>query len=262
MGHIANSIKRILPERAKRKLRRVEDYVRRSYLGHTNSLILENRYGVKFILDPWNHNPIRWQIQEDLYSKEFEAIRKLVKKGGLVFDVGANNGFISAFLSKTVGSEGRVYSFEPNPEARAEFRKNIALNESENITLVSTALTSRIGTAQLYCVNNHRLSSLSPVSNTNYGENRTVSVITDTIDNYCAQNHIAHIDFFKIDVEGFEYEVLVGAEHMLKSHSITAIQFEMWERNEKLLGLLRENGYEVDYTRTNASNYYACINNE
>ncbi|HYF12700.1 MAG TPA: FkbM family methyltransferase [Candidatus Paceibacterota bacterium] len=256
--YISDSIKRIISEPTKRRLRRIEDYIRRYRFGHTRPVVLEDAFGIKFILTPQNHNPLRWQLQSGTYVREFDTIRKIVKKNDLVFDVGANNGFLTVFLSKCVGSGGKVYSFEPNPEARKEFKKNIALNELENVNLSPSALSSQVGTTQLnYVPDNHRLSSLAPISNTHYGENKTMVVGTDTIDNYCAQNHIDRIDFLKIDVEGLEYEVLWGAQRMLKSHAIAAVQFEMWERNEKLLNLLYESGYEIDYSYTNSSNYYA-----
>jgi hypothetical protein len=51
----------------------------------------------------------------------------------------------------------------------------------------------------------------------------------DTIDNYCTQKNIAHIDFLKIDVEGFELNVLKGAKKMLENNAIEFIQFEFGE---------------------------------
>src|SRR5258708_4255396 len=129
-------LKQIIPESTKRSLRRIEDYVRRYRLGHTEGVILEDSYGVKFILYPHDRNPIRWQLEAGTNKKEFDAIQKILKKGDFVFDVGANIGLLSVFMAKRVGSSGKVYAFEPHPGTRKELQKTIALNEVENIMIV------------------------------------------------------------------------------------------------------------------------------
>jgi len=158
-----------------------------------------------------------------------------------------------------VGVKGRVYSFEPHPGTRKELAKVLALNELENVTVVPCALSSKTGAVTLYYVGNHKLSSLAPVKDTNYGENKTMISEVDTIDHYCTQQQIDHIDFLKIDVEGFEYDVLLGAQRMLQNHAIKTVQFEMWEKNQHIINLLLRYGYEMDYSRTSSSNYYASV---
>ena len=256
MGQI---FKKYFPEFIKQRLRRVEDFFRRSRLGHLNDVILEDSYAVKFILHPYDRNPIRWQLKAGTNKPEFDEIAKIIKKDNVVFDVGANIGLISAFMGHRVGTGGTVYAFEPQPETRKELQKTIALNELENVVVAPYALSSEVGTADLYFVNNNKLSSLAPVGDNHYGTNKTVRIATNTIDNFCSQNNVTHIDFIKIDVEGFEYEVLIGAREMLQKHAIKAIQFEMRERNQTILDMLQEYGYRIDHTRTNFLNHYAFI---
>ncbi len=253
-------IKNLLPESLKQKLRRVEDYLRRYRLGHTESVILEDSYGIRFILPPHDRNPIRWQRNAGTNRQEFDTIARIVKEGDTVFDIGANIGLLSVWMAKQVGAQGRVYAFEPHPETRKLLKKTIALNEIENITIFPLALSSKTGSAQLYTVGtNHKLSSLGPISDTTYGENASLPIETVTLDSFCLEHHISQIDFLKIDVEGFEYDVLQGAERMLQNHAIKTIQFEMWKKNEDLIALLIKNGYEVENPDTTTLNFYAFI---
>ena len=62
------------------------------------------------------------------------------------------------------------------------------------------------------------------------GRNAT-TVRTETLDGFCAKNKINLIDFMKIDVEGFELNVLKGAELMLSGGKIKLIQFEFTQLN-------------------------------
>jgi len=63
------------------------------------------------------------------------------------------------------------------------------------------------------------------------GSTRSERVTVGTIDDYCNRNGINHIDFLKIDVEGYEYKVLHGAEQMIGGNRIDVIQFEFNEMN-------------------------------
>ncbi len=58
-----------------------------------------------------------------------------------------------------------------------------------------------------------------------------LSVSQITLESYCSENNIPYIDFLKIDVEGHEYKVLLGAANLLRSNSIKVIQFEYNEMN-------------------------------
>lgn len=56
------------------------------------------------------------------------AIRSMLNRGDVFYDVGANNGFLSLLAAKTVGPEGHVYAFEPLPENAQRLLKLMAEN--------------------------------------------------------------------------------------------------------------------------------------
>lgn len=53
----------------------------------------------------------------------------------------------------------------------------------------------------------------------------------DTMDDFCQKNNIEKVDFLKMDVQGYEYNILLGAQNMLKNGKIEYIQFETDEPN-------------------------------
>jgi hypothetical protein len=75
----------------------------------------------------------------------------------------------------------------------------------------------------------HSCASLYPDNITSYLTKDTVSenVALKTLDDFCAEHNILHIDFLKIDIEGHELICLQGAENMLQSDSIDMIQVEL-----------------------------------
>jgi len=108
-----------------------------------------------------------WIPQDIFLTGEFEpdtsvVVRKLLRKGDVVVDVGANIGYYSLLFSRCVGTDGHVYSFEPVPQLASALRKNADLNQFEQITLSNLALSDHNGEARFYVgpEDNSGLSSL------------------------------------------------------------------------------------------------------
>jgi FkbM family methyltransferase len=254
--NLLSRAKRLIPHNVLQRVRLVEDWGRRLRLGFTNPVILEDDFGVKFILYPHDTNPIRWQLQAGTNREELFEIQKRVKKGDTVFDVGANVGLVTIPASKIVGEGGRVYSFEPHPKTFEELTRMIALNSCKNIHTENVAVSSSEGTQDFYYVENHKLNSLGPIEDKTYGENKVMRVPTITIDGYCNSHNISRIDFLKIDVEGFEYDVLKGASQMLTKKAIGCIQFEMHHEDRKIIDLLKNHDYQLE-EHPKGFNWYA-----
>ncbi len=176
------------------------------------------------------------------YSGVFEPatvamLRRLVKPGDTVFDVGANIGYLSLILRTCVGDSGRVVSFEPIPQMVQRLRANIELNGFDNIEQVRAGLSDAAGSVMLALDKAIRLDGRA-------GEPQAVELIT--LDDYVARHATSRIDLIKIDTDGAEPAVLRGADQTLGGFKpVVVIELGVRELDAaaESIELLRGHGY-------------------
>lgn len=136
-------------------------------------------------------------------------------------DIGANRGVYTLALAKKFE---RVFAFEPSPEL---VRKIRALNLS-NVTVLEAAASISNGSSTFYLDRREGLdgigSSLAKLKDIDATE---IRVRTVSIDDFCAENKCSP-SFIKVDVEGHEYSVLMGARQTIEKLKPVLV-FEFWE---------------------------------
>jgi FkbM family methyltransferase len=143
-----------------------------------------------------------------------DALRKHLRPGMSFYDLGANIGFFTVLAARLVGPQGRVVSFEADPENALRLRENIERNNFSNVTVEQKAVWSAPGTVTFVradsCVSPDRgLGHISP--NTSASDSILVTAVS--LDTYTRT--IQAPDFLKCDVEGAELEVFAGARQLL-----------------------------------------------
>jgi len=135
---------------------------------------------------------------------------------------------LNTLHSRMIGSNSKVYSFEPVNETFSRLKETLVLNGCDNAVPIKIALSDKSGSAEMR-IFGQSLSGLRSLVKPKYPmyNSNNAAVKTETIDNICARLEITSIDFLKIDVEGFEKEVLGGASGLLKKNMIKFIQFEI-----------------------------------
>jgi FkbM family methyltransferase len=166
-------------------------------------------------------------------KEEAEIISSYVKKGMRVLDIGANIGYFTLLMAQKVGANGRVYSFEPNPRMVSQLKKNIGLNKDLNdgrIKLQDIALGNSEGESDFYSPvrGAEGVGGLKDTKRAEFGELFRVRV--SKLDTWISEEKIEKIDFVKMDVEGGELDILLGAPIMLGKMRPT-ILFEVVELN-------------------------------
>ena len=173
------------------------------------------------------------------YSKQ-RVFSAVVRRGYTVFDLGAHVGFYSLLASKLVGAEGRVVSFEPVPRNLGFLRQHLALNKIENCSVWEVAVGSLDGTAPFETGKNHAMGHLTAESSA------ALSVRTVRLDTLVMSQQIPAPDLIKIDIEGEEYNALVGASDILVNHSPTILLATHGsEIHHRCCKLLLENRYRL-----------------
>ena len=151
--------------------------------------------------------------------EEFNLISRFLQPGDEVFDVGANMGFYTVWMSKFIG-DGKIHSFEPDSKNYERLQKNISLNNLAVFANKKAASNTDgiVGFTSGLDGENHIVDG---------GSKNAVMIKSQKIDTYVKDKNIGAIAYMKIDVEGFEYAVLKGAETMLLKKGIDIIQFEI-----------------------------------
>jgi len=176
----------------------------------------------------------------------------------IVYDIGAHYGYFTLFASRLVGNLGRVYAFEPMPQNFQRLVYNIKANKLNNIKLYNYAISnketilkfsnSKNTVANTYIASSPLLSQPIPV----------IEIRSISLDILFSRKEILSPQFIKIDAEGAEYDILVGAQNII-GQSKPAINLSTHENHnpgvtEKCLTLLKRYGYKVIHLLTNQDN--------
>jgi len=210
------------------------------------------------------------QIAEGIFwggfeKKELEILQSLLTPKSVMIDAGANIGLHSIICSKIVGTAGKVYSFEPSKANFDLLLKNIELNHIKSIIPINKGLGDKIGETLILSQNfetgdaeKYILKAENKGTNTDNFFNKiqlTESISLETLDNFQLINNLKKVDFLKIDVEGYEYYVLKGAENLLKNNPQIIILFECAEhlasragaQQTAVFSFLNKLGFEIVY---------------
>ncbi len=143
-------------------------------------------------------------------------IKRMLMDGGIFFDVGANVGSYSLIASEQ--PRARVFAFEPHPATFAALQANLERNGRRNVTAICAAVGALEGTLHI---------SDTPGSSTTHivgrGDPRAIAVPVVTLAGECGRRGIAP-DIVKIDVEGFEDDVLVGMKSALDGVALLVVE--------------------------------------
>jgi FkbM family methyltransferase len=160
-------------------------------------------------------------LAEGSYEPETVALlREHVRPGNIVFDIGANEGVMSACAAALVGSDGCVVAIEPQSRLLDLLEINLALNSTGRYHVVHGAVSDHDNdrvTLSLHAENNTGGSSI--VRKYRWSR-KSEQVATYTVEHLAKLYGIHHIDFVKIDVEGYEPEVALALHPLLTDRRI------------------------------------------
>lgn len=170
-------------------------------------------------------------------SEEQKIFIENIKKGDVVFDIGANVGFYSLLAAELIGSGGKVFAFEPFEENFNYIKKHMEMNNYKNIFSFGAAVSDKTGLAFFKKEKSAAMGHLGD------GDIR-VGVIS--LDEQIKNRKLPIPNFLKIDVEGAEFLVLKGAQNLLKvNHPIIFISIHSDSLREECFNFLLSLGYNL-----------------
>ena len=172
-----------------------------------------------------------WKYRRSLDFKlgkdAYADMRRLTQAGEnpIVFDVGAN-------IGQTIVQVYRrfrypiIHSFEPDPDTFRQLQRRTA--KRQNLTTCNLGVGSSVTTLELFRNDHSDMSSFLPLGAVGWGAVReTISVPVTTVDAYAVERGIDRIDILKSDTQGFDFEVLRGAERMLREGCVHLVYLEI-----------------------------------
>jgi FkbM family methyltransferase len=188
--------------------------------------------GVDMFVDVTDGSARLHYFHGEPYEPELAAlVCERLRPGDVFIDVGANVGFFSTLAAHRLGPSGRVFAFEPHPEARTILHAAIAANGCESIVEVTgAAVGSTGGHTPLFLSVDSVLSTTDPARAPahSYAFPRSIDVPRCTLDDWFAGHRdlAARIALVKIDVEGTEADVVEGMREMSAACPGAAIALE------------------------------------
>lgn len=190
------------------------------------------------------------------YEEYFDtALITHIQPGDVVWDIGANLGLYTEKFLEKVGSGGAVVAFEPVSDCFDVLRSKFT--GKTNVTLEPLALSSSNGIGTMKLAADPLGATHQLVDQAHSGSEAVAQVTVVTADSYMARSR-AVPNIIKIDVEGFEYEVLKGMQALLTEPTLRGLfcemHFALLESRGQMFApveierLLTRAGFEVTYT--------------
>jgi len=183
--------------------------------------------------------------------------------GMTVLDVGANIGYYTVLMARRVGPGGIVHSFEINENVLDLLEENIRFANVGNVKIARRAVARTSGEVEFFVPRAGDEAEGSLKKSERYDAANTVKVPSVSLDQYVEENAIKRVHFFKIDVEGAEYEAFEGAKNLLSSKTKPVIMFEALDTACMNFGVnwldvvekVKSFGYRIH--QADAANYFA-----
>lgn len=215
------------------------------------SAIIKEIQGNKMFLDPGDMGLSKELfmagIREPFHTR---LMQNILKRGDVVVDIGANIGYYVLMEAKLAGDEGRVYAIEPVADNVSLLKKNVELNNYKNIDIFELAIGGEDKNGEI-CLTKKRnwCTMLDNKHNKNsafYTDKKPVRVLK--LDTFIKDKKFP--DIIRMDVEGYETEIIKGMENILQTQKPLKLFIELHCCFLKDLGMgilkeLEKNGFVI-----------------
>jgi FkbM family methyltransferase len=192
---------------------------------------LKTKDGIYLLIDPAQDKGLERSLFENGHYElgTQQLLNQFLKKGSVFLDIGANIGLFTIQAAKIVGKSGKVIAFEANPKTQKILSHNLDLNHVEQVVTYGVALSDENGETTIYENWNVNRGGASLISQDNQ---EGISIQMVKLDALFETNE--QVDLVKLDVEGWEGNVLRGGMNLFKAQNpIFIIEVSKVRENEK-----------------------------
>jgi len=153
------------------------------------------------------------------YEPELQkAIRSFVEPGAVVFDIGANIGYISLLFARQVGERGKVFAFEALPANVERLRSNISQNGlQQQVQVIEAAVVNQSNPVQFHIGPSGGMGKAKGSAGRDvFNYQTSIEVVGISLDDFCFQLANPAPEVIKIDIEGGEVLALPGMREVLE----------------------------------------------
>jgi len=229
-------------------------YVATKKIGTKNSEnLIVNVNGYKLAVIPGDSGIsselMMFKTHEPLTTK---LISRELKKGMTCLDVGGNIGYYPLLESNIVGEKGKVIVIEPSPQNFKHLKKNLGIQNIKNVDAYNFAAGDKNGEVNFLVYKESNGSFTIPDGEETDIPGDIIKVQAKTIDTFLEELSINHVDFVRMDVEGYESHILQGMTNTIKKLK-PMFQIEVHasllgnEATRKFLNDFKKYGYEAKY---------------
>lgn len=144
------------------------------------------------------------------------VIQNNVDSGNTCIDVGSHIGYFTLYMRKLVGDNGRVFAFEPLKEGCELTNKSIEKNKYTNVTALQLGLAEQDTTRDAHVFDDSSMANFLDSGFVTYSEKNVHKIKLAKLDTIYGENKADSLDFIKIDVEGYELNVIKGGIETIK----------------------------------------------
>ena len=214
----------------------------KSILGKYEFQTIENDEGISTELQIYeSHEPLTTHLM----------INEL-KQNMICIDLGSNIGYYAVIESNIVGESGKIFAIEPSPVNFPILKSNLENQKMNNFLAYNIAIGDKNENMEFIISSKSNWSKIRMNNEKINSEDKIIKIPVKTLDSFVQENDIKKIDILRMDVEGFEYNIIVGANNVLEKYKpkIFVEIHKMYlgkEKTCKIFNDLKNKGYEIKY---------------
>ena len=251
-----NTVKFILKDGGFNKIIRatcffINDKIKRSKINFQKNKLILGKYKFQTIENDEGIST-ELQIYQSHEPLTTHLMIKELKQDMICLDLGSNIGYYAVIESNIIGQSGKIFAIEPSPVNFPILKINLENQKKNNFSAHNIAIGDKNEDMEFIISSKSNWSKIRMNNEKINPEDKIIKIPVKTLDLFVQENDIKKIDILRMDVEGFEYNIILGANEILEKFKpkIFVEIHKMYlgkEKTYEIFNNLKNKGYEIKY---------------